>query len=333
MLMRALWLHLALLSQATALLMQNSRLKVAIFTDLHYGEDENGLWGPEQDRNSTEVMDTIIASEPNVDFVVYLGDQLTGNNIGDNATSYWQRVVRPCLDSGRPWAAVMGNHDDMPLESSGVHAPQSTTPRAELLAYDQTFALSHTQSYFQDSNGGVSNYYILVKDPSNAFRVQAIMWFFDTGGGSVSETVALDTIEWFESTDQEIKESLNQEYPPVGLAFFHIPTQEYADALNSNECWGSLFDDDISPTPNNTGLISSLESHNISWTFSGHNHGNDWCCKYNAMNLCYARHTGHGGYGSWTRGSRIVEIQSGMPPRLYPLVETWVRLENGTLAK
>ncbi|KAG2242169.1 hypothetical protein Bca52824_095990 [Brassica carinata] len=43
--------------------------------------------------------------------------------------------------------------------------------------------------------------------------------------------------------------------------------------------------------------------------FVGHNHGLDWCCPYkDKLWLCFARHTGYGGYGNWPRGSRILEI-------------------------
>ncbi|KAJ3216109.1 3-oxo-5a-steroid 4- dehydrogenase [Dinochytrium kinnereticum] len=46
----------------------------------HYGEDPSTEWGPEQDRNSTRVIETIIDVE-SPDFVVLLGDQVTGENV------------------------------------------------------------------------------------------------------------------------------------------------------------------------------------------------------------------------------------------------------------
>ena len=42
--------------------------------------------------------------------------------------------------------------------------------------------------------------------------------------------------------------------------------------------------------------------------FVGHNHGLDWCCPHEKLWLCFASHTGYGGYGHWARGARILEI-------------------------
>ena len=59
--------------------------------------------------------------------------------------------------------------------------------------------------------------------------------------------------------------------------------------------------------------------------FSGHNHGNDWCCPYKSLWMCYAHHSGHGGYrNGWPLGAKVVEFDEN-PFR----VNTWVRLEEG----
>lgn len=60
--------------------------------------------------------------------------------------------------------------------------------------------------------------------------------------------------------------------------------------------------------------------------FVGHNHGLDWCCPYEKLWLCFARHTGYGGYGNWTRGARIVEITQK------PFsIKSWIRMEDGSV--
>lgn len=61
--------------------------------------------------------------------------------------------------------------------------------------------------------------------------------------------------------------------------------------------------------------------------FVGHNHGLDWCCPYENLHLCFARHTGYGGYGTWTRGTRLLEVVK--EPTLQ--IRTWVKLEDGTV--
>ncbi len=79
--------------------------------------------------------------------------------------------------------------------------------------------------------------------------------------------------------------------------------------------------------------------------FCGHNHGNDYVGKFGDLLLCYGRlfvfayltvlrHTGYGGYGTWERGARIIEL-TGMQCILLSATEnpwqisTWIRYEDG----
>ena len=66
----------------------------------------------------------------------------------------------------------------------------------------------------------------------------------------------------------------------------------------------------------------------LSWQaiFVGHNHGLDWCCPYEKLWLCFARHTGYGGYGDWPRGARIIEITQ--QPFSF---RTWIRMEDSVV--
>lgn len=51
------------------------------------------------------------------DFVIYLGDVITANNIPiANASLYWDQALSPTRARGIPWASVFGNHDDAPFE-------------------------------------------------------------------------------------------------------------------------------------------------------------------------------------------------------------------------
>lgn len=51
------------------------------------------------------------------DFVIYLGDVITANNIMiKNATLYWDQAVSPTRDRGIPWSSIFGNHDDASFE-------------------------------------------------------------------------------------------------------------------------------------------------------------------------------------------------------------------------
>ena len=90
-------------------------LKICQFADLHFGEAPNLVWGPEQDRNSTRVMNNVlIAEQP--DLVVFTGDQITGNNIVDNATDVLREVFSVVESFGIPFSSIFGNHDDLKLD-------------------------------------------------------------------------------------------------------------------------------------------------------------------------------------------------------------------------
>jgi len=47
-------------------------------------------WGPEQDFNTTRIMKVMLA-KGKPDLVVFTGDCITGNNIGDNAV---KRIIK-----------------------------------------------------------------------------------------------------------------------------------------------------------------------------------------------------------------------------------------------
>ena len=122
----------------------------------------------------------------------------------------------------------------------------------------------------------------------------------------------------------------NEKYDSLPkLLFMHIPSSEYTEFNPSSpddKCVGDISIDGVTPTSNKSTLLSStIKTLDISWTFVGHDHGNDWCCPKDGVNYCFVRHSGYGGYGTWDKGSRIVEISDGGD------VKSWVRLESGEI--
>lgn len=100
-----------------------------------------------------------------------------------------------------------------------------------------------------------------------------------------------------------------------------------------------------------------LDTDGLLAIFSGHDHGDDWyvaisirflladnyqrCYKWdselnmmsltgNGLSLCFGRHSGYGGYGQWTRGSRQIRLTRSALARRE--VETWIRLEDETVS-
>jgi hypothetical protein len=66
-------------SQPRLRLNSHNEFHIAIFADLHYGEEEDG-WGITQDINSTRVMHEILAFE-DPDFVILSSSPLSHSNI------------------------------------------------------------------------------------------------------------------------------------------------------------------------------------------------------------------------------------------------------------
>ncbi|XP_064386469.1 uncharacterized protein LOC135335000 isoform X2 [Halichondria panicea] len=147
-------------------------------------------------------------------FVVYLGDQITGENIGSNATVYWSKVVQPCVITSTRWATIFGNHDD--LSASGG-------TRKDLLSVDTKYTLSYSQ--FGPLNlHGLTNYYLLIFSTETAKTPSWILYMLDSGGGSYQELVYDDQIEWVVDTSSE----LTAKYGDIpAIAFSHIPSTGY----------------------------------------------------------------------------------------------------------
>lgn len=329
----------------------DGRFKVALFADLHYGENAWTDWGPAQDDRSDCVMAAVLDAEK-PDFVVYLGDLVTANNVPiPNATLYWDRALSPARRRRIPWATVFGNHDDMPFEwpaewfsPDGIpplHCPPGTTPassgcsfrgtpRMELMAaeIDCDAGLSRSSVGPDELWPGVSNYVLQVLSRGMEQDPALLMYFLDSGGGSYPEVISAAQLRWFQSQSH----FLNPDGRIPELIFWHIPSTAYTKVAPKAKCEirkpcvGSLNMEDVAPQEAEWGMMDALAKRpSVKAIFVGHNHGLDWCCPYEKLWLCFARHTGHGGYGGWPRGARIVEIAEN------PFsVHSWIRMENGT---
>ncbi|XP_006297876.2 probable inactive purple acid phosphatase 16 [Capsella rubella] len=329
---------------------EGSPFKMAIFADLHFGEDSWTHWGPLQDLNSVNLMSALLDSET-PDFVVYLGDVVTANNIAiQNASLFWDKAISPTRDRGIPWATLFGNHDDAsfvwPLDwfsSSGIPpircSPASDgddgcafggTTRVELLLEEikSSNALSHSVIGPKELWPSVSNYVLLVESSNLSKPPVALLYFLDSGGGSYPEVISNAQVEWFKTKSS----TLNPDLSIPELIFWHIPSKAYENVAPSlwitKPCVGSINKEKVAAQEAENGMMGVLENRSsVKAIFVGHNHGLDWCCPYkDKLWLCFARHTGYGGYGNWPRGSRILEITE-MPFR----IKSWIRMEDGSV--
>ncbi|ROV91195.1 hypothetical protein VMCG_09337 [Cytospora schulzeri] len=332
--------------------------QIAIFEDLHFGEAEDTDWGPLQDVDTVKVMKTVLADE-RPQLVVLNGDLITGENtFKENSTDYVDEIVAPLVESGLPWASTYGNHDsDFNLSREDIYAREK--------AYDNSL----TQWMANASDAGVTNYYLPVYASHNSTVPVMILWFFDSRGGNYYQEeaaygssvgqpnwVGSSVVSWFEKARDNLARIYGTSLP--SLAFVHIPVDAFLafqeEGVDANKEPGINGDIPLSQQGIASGQGSSetvfiydgqdvpfmqalVETENLMAVFSGHDHGDDWCFKWNSkltgttvngngLNLCFSRHTGYGGYGSWTRGSRQILVSLDT---LGNSTETWTRLEDG----
>ncbi|KAK1523038.1 calcineurin-like phosphoesterase [Colletotrichum paranaense] len=313
---------------------------IAIFSDLHYGEQEFG-WGIDQDKNSTRVMQSVMKSEQ-PDLVVFNGDLITGEDTHkENSTLYIDQIVAPLLKTNQRWASVYGNHDS-----------KHTLDREQLFRAEKGYDLCYTTS-MGDNLPGITNYYVPVYEGDSKDPI-LLLWFFDSRGGTSYQTdsdnmddipnwVAPETAEWFTKTYDDLKDKHGRVIPSV--AFVHIPPHVFLTAQQTNldpAKFPGLNADSPLAIQGEGGedapfVEALLEAEGLHSIYVGHDHGDSWCSTWpghdaglgaEAPFLCFAKHTGYGGYGTWERGARMIKLSftQGDDPDMS--VESWVRMEN-----
>ncbi|EEA22062.1 hypothetical protein EYB25_006705 [Talaromyces marneffei] len=347
------------LSTPTLRFTDKGTFQISIFSDLHYGEAEDLDWGPQQDINSTRVMNSILDNE-SPQLVVLNGDLITGENtFKANSSHYLDQIVAPLVGRNLYWACTYGNHDS-----------QFNLSRRDIFTREKRYPNSLTQSMVPPFSyeSGVSNYYLPVYSADKKDKTpKVILWFFDSRGGyefqsvdkngngiPIDDFVDQSVVDWFTKTRDHLNKVHRKTIP--SLAFFHIPVtamlafQETPGPKSHTE---PGINDDVplagqGPSDgsfNYTGkdkpfMKALVETEGLIATISGHDHGNDWCFKWNTtlaemdikgdgVVLCFDRHSGYGGYGSWTRGSRQILLDE---KTLGNQTITWVRLEEGSVS-
>lgn len=289
----------------------------------------------------------------NPNLVVLNGDLITGENTQlHNATGYLDQLVEPLVERQIPWASTYGNHDR-----------EFNLSATQLLLREQNLfpLLSLTRKMVSHPKAGVTNYVLPVFPSGTDDAVPALLlWFFDSRGGNEYQQLDADgdriavpgfvhpsVVTWFEIEKDLLRHRYGRMIP--SLAFVHIPIY----AMNAFQSTGvgkhtepGINDDDpLSPQAVRDGVYtgedipfmqSLVNTKGLKAVFSGHDHGDDWCSKWGAtlpdmtfsgkgLHMCFSRHTGYGGYGSWTRGSRQIVLHE---ETLNEEVETWIRLED-----
>ncbi|PIL27353.1 hypothetical protein GSI_10500 [Ganoderma sinense ZZ0214-1] len=322
--------------------------KITVFSDLHYGENPWDAWGPQQDVNSTQLMNTVLTSEK-PDYVVLNGDLITGENtFRENSTKLIDEIVGPLNELNLPFSSTHGNHDNEP---NITHAEEI---RREL----QVAPLSYTRFAPSWANGqgyGPGTYWVPVFTKASDDTPSLILWFFDSRGGFSEGTNSTRLPDW---VDENVATWINLTVAAMdsgwgpadkmgrgSLAFVHIPphvVQDLQTNLNSTQDPGLNADELGSGSTQATTLSQDAGKDDPFWTalnaqvknlhgvISGHDHGNEWCKREPTKNVifCFDKHSGYGGYSSagWGHGVRNIVFRSP-DPSVGP--ETWIKMEDG----
>ncbi|CAN8105519.1 unnamed protein product [Discula destructiva] len=358
----ALWTCVALAWPALQFT-KDGTFQIAVFEDLHFGEAEDTDWGPQQDVDSLKVMRSVLAYE-SPQLVVLNGDLITGENtFKENSTNYMDEIVAPLVEAGLPWASTYGNHDS-----------DFNLSRADLYAREKTYPNSLTGKAATGNDSGITNYYLPVYSPEDITCTGTpamILWFFDSRGGNyyqestpsgssigIPNWVGSSAVSWFKKANAKLTAAYGTSIP--SLAFVHIPVDAFLAFQNAgvdpNEEPGinqdvPLAQQGVASGQGSTETVFTyggqdvpfmqalLDTEGLMGAFSGHDHGNDWCFKWdaqldgmtlagNGLNLCFSRHSGYGGYGTWTRGSRQIVVSLDT---IGNETESWTRLEDGSV--
>lgn len=350
-------LSLRLFSKAPLALAQDNTFQIAVFADLHYGENES-TFGIPADKHSTALIRQILSLE-NPDFVVLNGDLITGENtFVFNSTHYVDEIVAPLVQGGYRWASTYGNHDS-----------KFNLSREALFAQETAYSNCYTQ-HGPPGSDGVTNYVLPVFpfDPSRSTQKPvALLWFFDSRGGSeyqhlpenvdnIPNYVSNGTVSWYRSAQADLQGRYGT-LPSV--AFVHIPFQAFLQLQDqsSPRVSGPRFPGLNADVPlaqqgySNTGAESVafmkalLDTPGLHSVYSGHDHGDSWCGRWPNSTLpgygtdgesnqrrpflCFCKHSGYGGYGTWNRGVRQVRLT--FDPNGAMSVQTWVRMQAASI--
>ena len=288
---------------------EDTTFTIVQFTDLHW---QNG--DPADRRTAALMAQTLDGERP--DLVVLTGDVIDGANCHDPAAA-WRNAVAPIVERALPWAAVFGNHDD-----------EGTLSRRDLMAVQQ--ALPGCLSEVGPSHlSGTGNYVLPVRS-SSGDAPAAILYFLDSGSYAQTDVggygwITHDQVAWYLDASKRLRETNGDKALPA-LAFFHIPLPEYNEVWDEHPCRGSRFEEICGPRIN-TGFFAALHvGGDVSGTFVGHDHVNDFEGTLHGIRLCYGRATGFNTYGraGFRRGARMIRLRAGMRD-----FQTWLRLEGG----
>ncbi|CAL0327899.1 unnamed protein product [Lupinus luteus] len=307
------------------------------------------------DHNTTRFLKRVIHAE-NPDFIAFTGDNIFGSSTPDAAESLF-KAFGPAMESGLPWAAILGNHDH-----------ESSMNREELMSFISLMDYSvsqinpSTNDLTSATKGGImtkidgfGNYNLQVHGaPGSMLANSSVLnlFFLDSGAKTVFQGIRTydwikdSQLRWLLQVSQELQEQKQDPLHPTdatplnkppALAFFHIPIPE-TPQLFYKEIVGQ-FQEGVACSRVNSGVLETLVSiRDVKAVFFGHDHKNDFCGNLGGIWFCYGGGFGYHGYGKagWPRRARIIqaELQKGKNSWMgVERIKTWKRLDDEKMSK
>lgn len=282
----------------------DKKFKIVQFTDIHFKPDV-----PESDAALKAINKVLDAEKP--DLVVLTGDIVTGRP----AQKGWEIIANLIIPRKIPFATILGNHDD-----------EQDMTRAQLgeMIEKMPYSLMVGKTKNVSGNGN----YVIEIQSSDGRNTSEILYFMDSNAYTEIEGVGKygwfrpDQIEWYRNQSEKQKKKNDGKILPA-LAFFHIPLPEYNQAYRNekNPAIGVRLENEASPTLNSGMFAAMLQSGDVTATFVGHDHVNDYVSYLYGIALCYGRFTGgKTTYGDLPNGGRVIELTEGQ--RAF---KTWIR--------
>ncbi|XP_055822534.1 probable inactive purple acid phosphatase 28 isoform X1 [Solanum dulcamara] len=338
--------------------------KILQVADMHYG---NGMltrcrdvleseFNYCSDLNTTHFLRKMIEIE-NPDLIVFTGDNIFGTSATDAAESLFE-VFAPAIESGIPWAAVLGNHDQ-----------ESTMNREELMSFislmdysvSQTFPSTKITSDQMDQQpmtniDGFGNYNLEVWGAPGSYLSNSSilnLYFLDSGDRAIVDGVRTynwireSQLSWLHGVSKRFQgqwefADQSEEIPPLpvmhpALTFFHIPIPEIRQGPIKDIV--GTYREYVACSLVNSGVLKTFISMgDVKAVFIGHDHTNDYCGNLEGIWFCYGGGFGYHGYGvaGWPRRARVIQAELGKGKEAWMGVEkirTWKRLDDGVLTK
>ncbi len=308
----------------TALLAQHSievkdgALRLVHVSDTHYHPNQLSCSDvpkhsphPCTHANTTNFLKSVMAVET-PDMVAYTGDIIDGGSVVPKHAM--DGLYGIAIDAKVPWAASLGNHDE-----------ESSLSREEVVSYIS--GLSGTTTVHGPVAGSPGNFYVDVVNGSKTAMARLV--FFDSRIDHVHEMINDAQLAWFKSLGETLPQL------PT-LAFYHIPLHEYKDAVAAKVPMSGQMNEPICNDGPNPHVFPTLKAGGVVAGFCGHDHTNDFCVKWEGVQLCYEGSPGFTAYGKCfndtscvARRVRVTELQLTAAGDALQHVRSWKRVDGG----